>query len=127
MATELVDYVVTAGGLMGALAWMPRLLAVITKRKELDAKGSIDRFEVIMKAQDERLEDCLKDCETCQAELKQERTERVREREYFFRQIAETNARVNECHGILRRLGWKEPRQKKRAAGGGSDGHNGAY
>lgn len=118
---ELVDYIVATGSLMGAAAWLPRMIAAITRKKSVLDTGEINRFEVIMKAQDARLDDCEQECQACQTELKAERNSRIQEREHFFRQIAHINSRVYECEGIMRRMGWKEERKKKRT--GTDDGH----
>ena len=99
---------------MGFVAVLPRLAAIITRKHQFDAQGEITRFEAIMRAQDARLAEAEAECQRCENELRQERADRLREREYFFRQIAATNERINECHGIMRRMGWIEPRKEPR-------------
>lgn len=106
---------------MGAAAWLPKLLAVITRSRQLNVTSEISRFETILKAQDGQLEDCREECAACHAELKVERNERVREREHFFEQIARTNRRVNECEGILHRMGWQDQRSVRRPSIGDRD------
>ncbi len=100
--------------LMGFVAVVPKMIAVVTRRKQVDATSEINRFEVIMKAQDARLVDCEQECKQCEDKLRIERNDWIREREYFFRQIAHINSRVYECEGVLRRMGWKDERKISR-------------
>lgn len=111
---EFGEYAGITGLIISLAATLPKLLAVLTRRRQVDVTSEISRFEAILKAQDGQLEDAEGEIKECQDSLKAEKSDRIREREYFFRQVAACNARVNECEGILRRMGWKEQRKARR-------------
>jgi hypothetical protein len=112
---QFVLQALAAGGVVGII---PRIADIWTKKRRLDTRSEIDRFEATMSAQDKLLARCQERCAQQEAELLQERTERVRERTYFFEQIAAANKRLSECEGILHRRGWQEPRTNRRDEGG---------
>jgi hypothetical protein len=118
MVTDAVSQLASWGGLiMGAVAVIPRMMAVLSRKRESDTKGEISRFETILTAQESQLKDCKSECEKIEVELLQERAERIRERDYFLRQMAESTRRLNDCEGMLRRKGVTDDRKMRRTAG----------
>jgi septal ring factor EnvC (AmiA/AmiB activator) len=120
--SPLLTFILQALAASGVVAAIPRIAAIWTKKKHLDTRSEIDRFEATLGAQDKMLVRANERIAQLEKELEQERTERVAERDYFFEQLARANKRLSECEGILERKGWQEPRKSRRDGGGGKTG-----
>jgi hypothetical protein len=108
---ELGEFAGWAGLVIAVIGVLPKLVSTITR-------GKVGRFETILKAQDNLLDDCREECEKVTKDLQHERTERIREREHFYQQLTRVNNHIYECEGILRRNNWKDPRRVKRSTEG---------
>ena len=56
---QVGEYAGIVGLLVSLAAVAPKLLAVMTRRKQIDVQGEINRFEVILKAQDSQIKEAV--------------------------------------------------------------------
>lgn len=103
---------------MGVVALFPRILAVMSKRREAGMQVEISRFESILKAQDKLLTGSREECVALERELAKERRGRSEDRQNYMEQISRLHREVYECRGMLKRSGWKDPRQERRGGDG---------
>lgn len=140
MTATLRDFTLWLTAATGALYALVKLVQTAIGYIGNRSKGDLATFESVMKAHVALLADCRTTCDQLRAAeqrkeeahalalqakdtmLRREREEREKERDGYYREVAQAHRRVYELEGILRREGWREPRREPRNLADSTDG-----